>query len=130
MSRAATLRVHGSFRAGRESDAACRAQRSRQLDAFVSQHAAQIDERQADQRIGIVTLESRRKRDTETFDARASGAIIGLLRAQIALNLLSAQFAHVDDIECGRSLLARRARIEQAEGGMERYCPSAHQREL
>lgn len=103
---------------------------SGQEDAFGLQEVHQCHQGQADQAVGVASLEVLKKTDAKAFSLEAAGAAIGLLGPQIALYGLVAQGAKADGIGLYPQLAVSTAGVEQAEPGMKGDAAAGHFPEL
>src|SRR5581483_8455837 len=66
------------------------------LHALVLEHPYETDERQADQRVGIVAFEAFQQGDSQPFRLHAARAAVRFFFAQIAVDLCVGQFAELN----------------------------------
>jgi hypothetical protein len=83
-------------------------------DTFFLQHGDQGNQRQADQRRGIITFNPFDQRDAQRFDLGAAGTVVGLILLQITFDLSRIQFTETHGGRYIRQLHGLGFAIEQA----------------
>src|SRR5688572_28041195 len=69
---------------------------SNYVDAFIAQHGDQLYQRKPDQCSGIIADHALYQRNSQGFGFGAAGAIVGLLAAQVAMDLFPRKISKHD----------------------------------
>ena len=103
---------------------------SGQGDAFGAQHVAQRDQRQADQRGGIVAAERGEERYAQSLGAGRAGAVECFFLVEVSLYLGIGQFAQAHFGWHAAAMHPAAGDVEQAQSGMEIHGLATHRSQL
>src|SRR5687768_10308164 len=92
---------------------------SNYANAGALEHLGERDERQADQRGGILGLDARDEGDAEAFGLGAAGAVVGLFLLQVALDARVVELTEMHAARNDARLHAAAPPIEEGKRGVE-----------